>query len=118
MIADIPPLAIAAARRAGIPSIVVGNFTWDWIYAYYPRFERMAPGVISTIARAYADADLALRLPVHGGFDSMAAVTVDIPFIARRSARDPAETRRRLGIDGGWTDCPGVIRRLRAGPSV
>ena len=101
VIADIPPLAIAAARKAGIPSIVLGNFTWDWIYAYYPRFERMAPGVISTIARAYADADLALRLPVHGGFDSMAAVTADIPFIARRSARDPAETRRLLGIDGG-----------------
>jgi L-arabinokinase len=101
VVADIPPLAIAAARAAGIPSIVVGNFTWDWIYAYYSRFERMAPGVIGTIARAYADADLALRLPVHGGFISMAPVTADIPFIARRSARDPAETRRRLGIEGG-----------------
>jgi L-arabinokinase len=30
----------------------------------------------------------------------MAAVTEDIPFIARRSARDRAETRRALGIDG------------------
>jgi L-arabinokinase len=100
VIADIPPLAIAAARRAGLPSIAVGNFTWDWIYAYYPRFERIAPGVITTIARAYAMADLALRLPVHGGFDSMAAVTADIPFIARRSDRDPADTRRLLGVDG------------------
>jgi L-arabinokinase len=100
VIADIPPLAIAAARKAGIPSIAVGNFTWDWIYAYYPCFERIAPGVIGTISRAYATADLALRLPVHGGFDTMAAVTADIPFIARRSARDPAETRRLLGVDG------------------
>ena len=100
VIADIPPLAIAAAHKASIPSIAVGNFTWDWIYAYYPRFERMAPGVISTIARAYATAGLALRLPIHGGFDSMAAVTTDIPFIARRSARDPAETRRLLGVNG------------------
>lgn len=100
VIADIPPLAIAAAHKAGIPSIALGNFTWDWIYAYYPRFERLAPGVISTIARAYATASLALRLPVHGGFDSMAAITVDIPFIARRSVRHPAETRRRLGVDG------------------
>ena len=30
----------------------------------------------------------------------MAAVTRDIPFIARRSARDPADTRRALGLDG------------------
>ena len=100
VISDIPPLAIAAAHRAGIPSIAVGNFTWDWIYAYYASFERLAPGVIDTIARAYATAGLALRLPVHGGFDSMPAVTTDIPFIARRSARDPAETRRLLGVDG------------------
>ena len=99
VIADIPPLAIAAARRAGIPSIAVGNFTWDWIYAYYSSFERIAPGVIVTISRAYAHADLALRLPIHGGFDSMTAVTADSPFIARRSTRDPADTRRRLGID-------------------
>jgi L-arabinokinase len=30
----------------------------------------------------------------------MATVTIDIPFIARRSKRDPAETRARLGITG------------------
>jgi L-arabinokinase len=100
VIADIPPLALAAARLAGIPSIAVGNFTWDWIYAYYPGFERMAPGVISIISRAYGAADLALRLPVHGGFESMAAVTTDLPFIARRSVRDPADTRRLLGVGG------------------
>ena len=30
----------------------------------------------------------------------MAAVTADLPFIARRSARDPADTRRLLGVEG------------------
>src|SRR5580693_159959 len=100
VVGDIPPLAIAAAHQAGIPSVAVANFTWDWIYAYYPQFERIAPGVIDTIAGAYAHATRALRLPIHGGFDSMKAVTSDLPFIARRSARDPAETRRLLGIDG------------------
>jgi hypothetical protein len=100
VISDIPPLAIAAAHRAGIPSIAVANFTWDWIYAYYPQFERIAPGVIGAIASAYGHATRALRLPIHGGFDSMMAVTTDIPFIARRSVRDPAETRSLLGLDG------------------
>ena len=100
VISDIPPLAIAAAHQAGIPSIAVANFTWDWIYAYYPQFERIAPGVIGAIASAYARATKALRLPIHGGFDSMTAVTRDIPFIARRSVRDPAETRSLLGLNG------------------
>jgi hypothetical protein len=100
VLSDIPPIAFAAAHLAGIPSIAVANFTWDWIYAYYPRFEQAAPGVIDTIARAYGHATLALRLPFPGGFQSMAGVTRDIPFIARRSARAPADTRRILGLDG------------------
>jgi L-arabinokinase len=100
VLGDIPPLAFAAAHEAGIRSIAIANFTWDWIYADYPRFEHLAPGVVADIRRAYACATLALRLPMHGGFESMAAVTRDIPFIARRSARDPADTRSRLGCDG------------------
>ena len=32
VVGDIPPLAFAAANAAGIPSIAIGNFTWDWIY--------------------------------------------------------------------------------------
>src|SRR5512135_1927180 len=37
IVCDIAPLGIAVARRAGIPSVLVENFTWDWIYqAYLP----------------------------------------------------------------------------------
>ncbi len=97
VLGDIPPLAFPAAQRAGLPSVAIGNFTWDWIYRLYPAFERLAPDVIPTIAEAYATATCALRLPLHGGFESMATV-IDLPFIARRSMRDPADTRRRLGI--------------------
>lgn len=98
VVADIPPLACAAADRAGVPSVAIANFTWDWIYSIYPAFDRLAPDVIPAIQRAYATATRALRLPLHGGFEPMAAVTRDIPFIARRSARDPADTRRLLGL--------------------
>ena len=38
---------------------------------------------------------------MHGGFEPMAGVTRDIPFIARRSVRDPGETRRVLGVSDG-----------------
>src|SRR5262249_49209701 len=59
-----------------------------------------APGVVDTIGRAYSDATLALRLPICGGFESMRAVTEDVPFIARQSRRDPPDTRRLLKVDG------------------
>lgn len=98
VVGDIPPLASAAAERAGIPSVALANFTWDWIYSFYPAFGRIAPDVVPAIRRAYATSTRALRLPLHGGFEPMSAVTRDIPFIARRSTRDPADTRQRLGL--------------------
>ena len=103
VLGDIPPLAFAAAARAGVPSVAIGNFTWDWIYRGYDAFGALAKdgaGVIDVVHNAYAAATRALRLPLHGGFDAMAAVTSDIPFIARRSTRDAAETRERLRIAG------------------
>ncbi|HET9830665.1 MAG TPA: hypothetical protein VFP91_03110 [Vicinamibacterales bacterium] len=97
VIGDIPPLAHAAAARAGLPSVAVSNFTWDWIYETYETFERDAPGVIQTIRDAYRLCTLAMRLPMHGGFSSMSQIT-DIPFIARRSRRARSDTRRIAGI--------------------
>ena len=101
VVGDIPPIAFAAAAQAGVPSVAVGNFTWDWIYAHYPAFDAIAPEVIPIINSAYATATRTLRLPLHGGFAATAIVLRDIPFIARRSTRDPADTRRRLGVPQG-----------------
>jgi hypothetical protein len=98
VIGDIPPLAFAAAAQAGVPSVAVANFTWDWIYSIYPAFDRIAPDVLPAIRRAYARATQALRLPLHGGFAPMAAVTRDIPFIARPSSRSRVDTRHALGV--------------------
>ncbi len=96
VIGDIPPLAFAAAARAGIPSVAIGNFTWDWIYDGYEVFAREAPHVVPTIHAANALATRTLRLPLHGGFKGLDAI--DIPFIARRSARSGDDTRAALGI--------------------
>jgi L-arabinokinase len=95
VLGDIPPLAHAAGARAGLPSLAIGNFTWDWIYEGYPTFEQSAPGVVQTIRDAYRQCTRALRLPMHGGFVSMRDV-VDIPMIGRRSTIDRRTTRRAL----------------------
>ncbi|HEV3141866.1 MAG TPA: glycosyltransferase family protein [Vicinamibacterales bacterium] len=101
VVADIPPLAFAAAAAADVPSIAVANFTWDWIYGAYESFARLAPDAIGVIRRAYAQTTLALRLPLHGGFEPMAAVTRDVPLIARASTRDRDDTRRLLALPAG-----------------
>jgi hypothetical protein len=102
-VADIPPLAFAAAARADVPSVAVGNFTWDWIYESAPGFAALAPGVLPRIREAYATATLALRLPFHGGFEPMLNVTHDVPLVARTSERGRDEARRVLGLSPGMT---------------
>ena len=80
---DIPPLAFAAAHAAGVPSIALGNFTWDWIYEGYPDEIAAHPRLVEGIHRAYAHAERALRLPLGGGFAAFPTVE-RVPFIARR----------------------------------
>ena len=93
VIADLPPLGIAAAHAAGVPAIAYGNFTWDWIYAGYDGGDTVA----RAIGDVYSHTTLALRLPMWGGFETMTNVR-DIPFAARHSKKDPDDTRRALGI--------------------
>jgi L-arabinokinase len=93
VVADIPPLGIAAGRTAGIPSVGLSNFTWDWIYAGYDGAQDLA----SRMGEIYAAATRALRLPMHGGFETFPSIT-DLPFVARRSTRDPLETRRAFAL--------------------
>ncbi|MGE3273809.1 MAG: hypothetical protein AB7O67_01770 [Vicinamibacterales bacterium] len=96
VVADIPALGIAAAAAAGVPAVALGNFSWDWAYSAYEG----SADVVEAIGRAYEKALLALRLPMCGGFERFPRVE-DVPFIARISSRDPAETRAALGVPDG-----------------
>jgi hypothetical protein len=99
VVSDTPPLGCAAAKAAGIPSVVLANFTWDWIYEGYAEALTAAPDLVPLLRDAYRLADDAWRLPLHGGF-SMFDRPVDLPFIARHATRDPFEVRRLLELPG------------------
>ncbi len=93
VVADLPPLGIAAAHMAGLSAVALGNFTWDWIYAGYAGGHDLA----ARIGEIYSHTTFTLRLPMWGGFETMTDVR-DIPFVARHSERDPLEVRRALDI--------------------
>jgi hypothetical protein len=98
VVGDIPPLAFAAAARAKIPSLALGNFGWDWIYAAWPEFER----AVATVRTGYHQANGLLRLPLHSvdadAFCSFKAIE-DVPLIARRARRPGHQVRAELGLD-------------------
>lgn len=98
VVADIAPLGIAAAGMAGLPSVLVENFTWDWIYGPYqdrwPGFERH----IRALAALFDAVDVHIQAtpvcrPVEG------AVTV--APVSREARTAPQEIRRRLGLADG-----------------
>lgn len=95
VVGDIPPLAFAAAARAGVRSVAIANFTWDWIYEDYVRDFPEYAGVPGALRETYTAASAAWRLPMAGGFDGFSLV-VDLPWIARRSPHHRADVRTRL----------------------
>jgi L-arabinokinase len=99
VMADLPPLGFAAAKLADVPSVAVGNFTWDWIYDGYASWFGGGAWIPALIRDTHGFAEEAWRLPMHGGFGGFRHV-VDLPFVARRSARNRDEVRQRLGLDG------------------
>ncbi len=94
VISDAPPLGCAAAAAAGVPSVVLTNFTWDWIYEGYSADLAGAPALLPSIRTAYRHAEAAWRLPMHGGFATFDTI-VDVPFVARH-ARHSRDTVRRV----------------------
>jgi L-arabinokinase len=98
VVGDIPPLAFAAAARAGIPSLALGNFSWDWIYRHLAPRE---PALVASAERAraaYGEATLLLELPFAGDLSAFRR-REQVGFVARRPRLARAEARRRLGLD-------------------
>jgi L-arabinokinase len=97
--ADIPPLAFAAAAQAGIPSIGVGNFCWDWIFEPFAAADARWEGPRRRCADAYARAEGALRIPLSGDFPSFREV-LDAPLLCRLDATTPGAWRAARGLSG------------------
>jgi hypothetical protein len=96
VVSDIPPLPIAAARRASVPAIGISNFTWDWIYEDYDA-PRLAPGLVETLQVHYAAASEGWRLPMHGGFASFGTLR-DLPLVGRVARQPRAVVRAAVGL--------------------
>jgi hypothetical protein len=95
VICDIAPLGIAVARAAGLPSVLIENFTWDWIYrGYAPRPTALDPH-IEHLSALFAKADH--RIQTRPVCDPQPN-TLTVSPVCRRPRLADGEVRRRLGI--------------------
>jgi len=100
VVGDIPPLAFAAAKRAGAPAVAVANFGWDWIFESYAGAEPRWRAIAARYRAAYAEAETLFRLPFHGDFPAFSRI-VDVPLLVNRSTCTRKAGRRRLGLPDG-----------------
>lgn len=100
VLGDVPPLAFEAAAEAGIPSVALANFSWDWVYRHLSRRRAGLGAAASWAATAYGRCGLLLKLPFAGDLAAFPK-SVDIPLVARRPRVPRSEARRRLGLGAG-----------------
>lgn len=105
VLCDIAPLGILAAERTGLPSILVENFTWDWILGAAPG----AAPARRLLHDAFSRATLRIRArpacgPVRG--------TARVPPIARTPKLSRRRVRDALAIPAG---SPMILMTLAQG---
>ncbi|MBI1290687.1 hypothetical protein GC173_05530 [bacterium] len=114
---DVPPAAAAASAAAGIPSVAITNFTWDYIYDDYRAEDPVFAEAVRQCRADYALADLALQLPLGHTFDQFRR-TVAVPLVARRTAVDREAIRAELGIHDSRPVLVVALRGAATGLSV
>jgi len=97
IISDISPLGIAVAQYAGMASVLVENFTWDWIYEPYvtenPQFKKY----IDLLDGYFNNAGLRIQaVPICKKISKHPCT----PPISRAPVSDPLQIRKQLGIKG------------------
>jgi len=95
MIADISPLGLTVADRLGLPSVLIENFTWDWIYGGYSEVPDDLSRVASEMAAIFAGVDLRIQTqPVCNQVEGATRV----PPVARAPRRSRKDVRQLLQV--------------------
>jgi hypothetical protein len=95
LVCDIAPLGIAVAAAAGIPSVLVENFTWDWIYGGYVEREPRLKPHIDTLQRLFDSATYHIQTEPVCVYSRRDLLTTPVSRAPRLSR---AEVRAKLGV--------------------
>jgi len=95
ILCDISAMGILVARHAGIPSVLLENFTWDWIYEDYAAQCTGLRAHLSYLGELFRRAAFHIQTqPVC----CPANAHLTTSPVSRKARTPREETRRRLGI--------------------
>ncbi len=92
---DVPALGLQVAHLAGLPSILIENFTWDWLYRHYTKQHPDFGEFAHYLERQYALTTLHIKAKPFTFFTPKAKTVSPVARYPRHSAE---EIRRALGI--------------------
>ncbi len=95
IICDIAPMGIAVAEEVGVPSLLIENFTWDWIYEGYVKQDGQIGEHIHYLKGLFNAAQFHVQTEPVCDRQNVDLTT----FPVCRKTKTPArEIRNRLGI--------------------
>ena len=95
VVCDISPIGISIAKEAGIPSILIENFTWDWIYEDFIQADARISRHVDVFRKIYQAADYHIQASPVCNPQSVDMTTDPISRNVRRSS---VWIREKLGI--------------------
>ncbi len=98
IICDISPMGIAVAQKAGIPSVLIENFTWDWVYENYVSTDFPAGKFVDYLSYIYGCADYHIQTEPVCYYQDADLCTVPI---SRKVRAASLQIRQKLGIPDG-----------------
>lgn len=97
VVVDMPQIAFDIADIAGVPSVLISHFRWDWVYEHYMADFPQYRYLIDAIQASYRKATLALRMPFAHNFSLMPQVE-DIPLVYNAATQTRAQLCQTLTI--------------------
>ena len=90
-------MGIAAAKAAGIPSVLVENFTWDWIYGEYENDYLSISPFIAYLKELFDSVDFHIRTE-PAFHNEHRHCDIVIPPMSRKTRSGRKKTREELDI--------------------
>ena len=95
IICDIAPMGLLVAEDVGIPSVLVENFTWDWIYQQYAAVDKNINKHINYLKPIFESADYHIQTEPICSRKSPDLVTAPV---SRKPKMSRNQIRQRLGL--------------------
>ena len=97
VICDIAPMGIVVAKHANIPSVLIENFTWDWIYDSYAAHGDHMAGYVDYLRNIFHRASCHIQTEPVCTYYKSDLVT---PPVSRKPKTSSNDIRKKLGIPG------------------